>query len=80
MMFLLLILIVGIAAFSIVSSLSMLVKEKQADIAVLKTCGMSSRGVTMIFVIQGALIGILGVVLGAVIGIPLAYNIPEVVN
>lgn len=80
MMFLLLILIVGIAAFSIVSSLSMLVKEKQADIAVLKTCGMSSRGVTMIFVIQGALIGILGVVFGAVIGIPLAYNIPEVVN
>ena len=78
MMFLLLTLIVGIAGFSIVSSLAMLVKEKQSDIAVLRTCGLSARGVTMIFVVQGVAIGIAGVILGTAIGVPLAHNIPLV--
>ena len=80
MMFLLLMLVVGIAAFSIVSSLSMLVKEKKFDIAVLRTCGLSSRDVTMIFVVQGAVIGICGIVLGAIVGLPLAYYVTEVVS
>ena len=80
MMFLLLILVVGIAAFSIVSSLSMLVKEKQFDIAVLRTCGLSSREVTIIFVVQGAVIGICGIFLGALCGLPLAYYVTEVVG
>ena len=80
MMFLLLMLVVGIAAFSIVSSLSMLVQEKQFDIAVLRTCGMSSREVTMIFVVQGAVIGICGIFLGAFCGLPLAYYVTEVVG
>ena len=80
MMFLLLILVVGIAAFSIVSSLSMLVKEKQFDIAVLRTCGLSSFEVTIIFVVQGAVIGICGIFLGALCGLPLAYYVTEVVG
>lgn len=80
MMFLLLMVIVGIAAFSIVSSLSMLVKEKQFDIAVLRTCGLSSRGITMIFIIQGGVVGLLGVLLGIGLGLPLAHHITEVVS
>jgi lipoprotein-releasing system permease protein len=80
MMFLLLSLIVGIAAFSIVSSLSMLVKEKQSDIAVLRTCGLSTRGVMLIFIAQGALIGVCGVLLGTLVGVPLAYHVPDIVS
>jgi|TARA_B110000240_G_C13451307_1_gene432624 lipoprotein-releasing system permease protein len=80
MMFLLLTVIVGIAGFSIVSSLSMLVKEKQFDIAVLRTCGLSSRGITMIFIIQGGVVGLLGVLLGVTLGLPLAHHITVVVS
>ncbi|MEX2489939.1 MAG: lipoprotein-releasing ABC transporter permease subunit [Pseudomonadales bacterium] len=80
MMFILLALVIAIAAFNIISSLSMMVKEKQADIAVLRTLGMSSSRVMMIFVIQGGLIGVLGTVLGILVGLPLAIYIPEIVN
>ncbi len=80
MMFLLLTLIVAIAAFSIVSSLSMLVREKQADIAVLRTCGLSTSGVMSIFLVQGAAIGAAGVMLGTLMGVPLAYLVPDIVQ
>ena len=80
MMFLLLTVIVGIAGFSIISSLSMLVKEKKFDIAVLRTCGLSSRGITMIFIIQGGVVGLLGVLLGVMLGLPLAHHITVVVS
>ncbi|MBD3647351.1 MAG: ABC transporter permease, partial [Pseudomonadales bacterium] len=80
MMFVLLTLVIAIAAFNIVSSLSMMVKEKQSDIAVLRTLGMSSGRVMMVFVIQGGLIGVLGTLLGLVLGLPLAIHIPDIVG
>jgi lipoprotein-releasing system permease protein len=80
MMFLLLAMIVAIAAFNIVSGLSMMVKEKSSDIAVLRTLGLSSRQVMLVFMIHGTLVGAGGVVLGVLLGVPLAYHIPEVVG
>lgn len=80
MMFLLLTLIVMIAAFNTVSGLSMMVKEKQSEIAVLRTMGLRRHQVTSIFVVQGALIGIFGVTFGLLIGLPLAYHVTEIVS
>lgn len=80
MMFLLLTMIVLIAALNTISGLSMMVKEKQAEIAVLRTMGLSRRQVSMIFVVQGTAIGLLGVFLGLVFGLPLAYHVTEIVG
>ncbi|MEX0941754.1 MAG: lipoprotein-releasing ABC transporter permease subunit [Pseudomonadales bacterium] len=80
MMFILLSLIVAIAAFNIVSGLSMMVRDKQADIAVFRTMGLSPFSVMQTFVIQGAMVGLLGTFLGLAIGIPLAVSISEVVS
>ena len=80
MMFLLLSLIVAIAAFNIVSSLSMMVKDKRSDIAVLRTFGLSPGGVMRIFMIQGAVIGVMGVLIGTILGLLLASNITEIVG
>jgi lipoprotein-releasing system permease protein len=80
MMFILLSLIVAIAAFNIVSGLSMMVRDKQADIAVFRTMGLSPSAVMQTFVIQGAMIGLLGTFIGLAIGIPLAASISEVVD
>jgi lipoprotein-releasing system permease protein len=80
MMFILLTLIVAIAAFNIVSGLSMMVKEKQADIAVLRTLGLAPSRVMQVFVIQGTLVGVLGTIGGMLIGVPLAVYIPEVIG
>ena len=78
MMFILLTLIVAIAAFNIVSSLSMMVKDKQADIAVFRTMGLSATGVMQIFMVQGTVVGVLGTVIGLVAGVPLAHYIPGI--
>ncbi len=80
MMFILLSLIVAIAAFNIVSSLSMMVKDKRSDIAVLRTFGLSPGGVMQVFMIQGAVIGVAGVVIGTVLGLILASYITEIVG
>jgi len=80
MMFVLLSLIVTIAAFNIVSSLSMMVKDKQRDIAVLRTFGLSPAGVMLVFMIQGTVIGVVGILAGTLFGLALAYNITEVVG
>ncbi len=80
MMFVLLSLIVAIAAFNIVSSLSMMVKDKQKDIAVLRTFGLPPSSVMQIFMIQGAVIGLAGVLIGSILGLILAFNITEVVG
>ena len=80
MMFVLLLLVVVIAGFTIVSSLSMAVKEKKYDIAILRSCGLSTCNVTVIFMVHGALIGVFGVLLGTIAGLPLAYNITGVVS
>jgi len=79
MMFLLLSLIVAIAAFNIVSSLSMMVKEKRSDIAVLRTFGLSPGGIMRVFMVQGAVIGVMGVSIGTILGLLLANHITEVV-
>jgi lipoprotein-releasing system permease protein len=80
MMFVLLSLIVAIAAFNIISSLSMMVKDKQKDIAVLRTFGLSPAGVMQVFMIQGIVIGVAGILSGTLMGLALAYNITDVVG
>jgi lipoprotein-releasing system permease protein len=79
MMFIILSLIVAVAAFNIVSTLVMAVTDKQADIAILRTLGASPRSVMTIFVVQGALIGFIGLVLGVAGGVMLSCNIDVVV-
>ncbi len=79
MMFIILSMIVAVAAFNIVSTLVMLVQDKQADIAILRTQGASPASVLGIFIVQGTLIGVLGTVLGLAGGIALASNIDVVV-
>jgi len=79
MMGLLLFLVVVIAAFNIISTLVMMVVDKQSDIAILKTFGASPGLVMRIFVVQGATLGAAGTLLGTVLGLLLAYNVDEVV-
>ena len=76
---LLLFVIVAIAAFNIVSILTMMVNEKRADIAVLRTMGASPRAMMAIFMVQGAVIGLAGVAIGALIGVPVALNVGDIV-
>jgi len=79
MMFLIVFLIIAVAAFNIVSSLFMAVKDKQADIAILRTLGASPGSVMKIFLIQGTLIGLMGTLAGVAAGIALALNVDVVV-
>jgi lipoprotein-releasing system permease protein len=79
MMFIILLLIVAVAAFNIVSTLVMAVTDKQSDIAILRTLGASPGGVMKIFIVQGALIGAIGTLIGVAGGIALALNIDVVV-
>jgi len=79
MMFIILSLIVAVAAFNIVSTLVMAVTDKQADIAILRTLGASPGSIMAIFMVQGALIGFIGLGLGIVGGVTLALNIDVVV-
>ncbi len=78
-MFVILTLIVAVAAFNIVSTLIMVVTDKQADIAILRTLGATPRTVMMIFMVQGILIGVFGTMLGLGGGISLALNIETIV-
>ncbi|MFZ5502585.1 MAG: lipoprotein-releasing ABC transporter permease subunit [Pseudomonadota bacterium] len=79
MMFIILSLIVAVAAFNIVSTLVMAVTDKQADIAILRTLGASPRSIMKIFMVQGVVIGVIGTLLGCVSGIALALNLDVVV-
>ena len=79
MMFIILSLIVAVAAFNIVSTLVMAVTDKQADIAILRTLGASPRSIMAVFMVQGALIGFIGLGLGIVGGVTLALNVDVVV-
>jgi lipoprotein-releasing system permease protein len=78
-MFIILTLIVAVAAFNIVSTLVMVVTDKQADIAILRTLGASPASIMGIFLVQGALIGVIGTLLGVAGGVALALNIDVVV-
>lgn len=73
-------LIVIVAAFNIITSLSLLVMEKQNEIAILKTQGLSRKKIMIIFIIQGASSGILGTVLGCVIGLIIALNLSDIMS
>lgn len=79
MMFLILLLIVAVAAFNIVSTLVMTVTDKRADIAILRTLGASPGSILRIFIIQGTLIGAIGLAMGVAGGIALALNVDVVV-
>ena len=78
-MFIILTLIVAVAAFNIVSAQVMVVTDKQADIAILRTLGASPSSILSIFMIQGALIGFIGTLIGVVGGVLLALNVETVV-
>lgn len=79
MMFLILVLIVAVAAFNLLSSLVMAVKDKQSDIAILRTLGVSPVQIGKIFLVQGSLIGFIGTFLGVFFGCLVAYNIDIVI-
>ncbi|MGK7296413.1 MAG: lipoprotein-releasing ABC transporter permease subunit [Candidatus Wenzhouxiangella sp. M2_3B_020] len=79
MMFIILSLIIVVAAFNIISTLVMLVTDKQADIAILKTMGLSPGKVMKVFVVQGMSIGVIGTLLGTAGGIVLALNVEAIV-
>ena len=78
-MFVILALIVGVAAFNIVSTLVMVVTDKQSDIAILRTLGATPRSVMGIFMVQGSVIGVVGTALGLALGIAMALNVETVV-
>jgi lipoprotein-releasing system permease protein len=78
-MFIILMLIVAVAAFNIVSTLVMVVTDKRGDIAILKTQGLTSASVMGIFIVLGAIIGVVGTLLGTVSGVLLALNIETIV-
>lgn len=80
MMGIILFLIVLVGAFGLVSTLVMTVKEKQADIAILRTLGASEGSIMSIFVIQGAIVGVVGVAAGIAAGLLVAYNVGEIVS
>jgi lipoprotein-releasing system permease protein len=79
-MFIILLLIVAVAMFNVISTLVVAVNEKRADIAILRTLGASPRSILGIFMVQGSLIGVGGTLIGTVVGVLLALNVPEVVR
>jgi lipoprotein-releasing system permease protein len=78
-MFILLVLIVLVAAFNIISTLIMVVMEKHKDIAILKSMGASSMGILKIFIIEGGVIGLVGTALGTIVGLGMAFNLDKIV-
>ena len=79
MMFLFLLLIVAVAAFNVVSTLVMAVTDKQSDIAILRTLGASPSSIMQIFIVQGIVIGLVGLAMGVIAGVLLALNIDVVI-
>jgi lipoprotein-releasing system permease protein len=79
-MFVVLLLVVGVAAFNIVSTLVMVVKEKQGDIAILRTLGASPGEILRVFLVQGSTIGVVGTAVGLAAGVALALNLTGIVH
>ncbi len=79
-MFFILFLIVLVAVFNLVSTLVMVVNDKQSDIAILRTQGMSSNQIRKIFMVQGTIIGFVGALIGAILGVILASNVGAVLS
>jgi lipoprotein-releasing system permease protein len=80
MLFLILLLVVAVAAFNIVAALVMVVKDKRGDIAILRTLGAGPRNVLAVFAIQGAFIGLAGTTAGALLGLLLSRNLEALVH
>lgn len=76
--FVILLLVVGVAAFNIVSTLVMVVRDKRGEIAILRTLGASPAGILTIFVLQGALVGLVGTLVGTVVGVLGAWNVSAI--
>ncbi len=79
-MFVILCLIVAVAAFNLVSTLVMLVTDKQADIAILRTLGLTPRSVMAVFMVQGTIVGVVGILLGLLGGVLLTLNLHHVLH
>lgn len=79
MMFIILTLIVAVAAFNLVSTLVMTVTDKRADIAILRTLGASPRSIMLVFMVQGAMVGVIGTLAGLALGLGIAMNIDVIV-
>ncbi len=79
-LFIMLSAVVAVAAFNIVSTMVMVVKSKRRDIAILRTLGSSPRSILSIFVVQGSLIGTLGIALGVILGVLIAANLQTLVH
>ena len=77
--FIVLLLIVAVAAFNIVSTLVMIVTDKQSDVAILRTLGMSPGSIMKIFMVQGTVIGVVGILLGGVFGVLTALNVETII-
>jgi lipoprotein-releasing system permease protein len=79
-LFVILSLVVAVAAFNIVSTMVMVVKDKRRDIAILRTFGSSPGSILSVFVVQGSLIGLLGIVAGVALGMLIAGHLQELVH
>ncbi len=79
MMFIILTLIVAVAAFNLVSTLVMTVTDKRADIAILRTIGASPKSIMAVFMVQGAMVGVIGTLGGLLLGLLIAFNIDVIV-
>ena len=77
--FIVLLLIIAVAAFNIVSTLVMIVTDKQSDVAILRTLGMSPASIMKVFMVQGSVIGIVGTLVGSVLGIITALNVETLI-
>ena len=71
--------VIAVAAFNIITTLIMMIAEKRSDIAVLRTMGMSAHGITGIFLVQGLMLGLIGIVLGMGLGVAVALQLPDIV-
>ena len=80
MMFIILAMIVAVAAFNLVSTLVMTVRDKQAEVAILRTLGASPGAVMRIFMVQGTLVGLLGTLIGVGLGVAVALNVDAIVR
>jgi len=72
--------VIAVAAFNIVSTLVMVVKDKQSDIAILRTAGATPADILRIFITQGGVIGIVGTMAGVLLGVTLALNLENIVQ
>ena len=73
-------LVVAVAAFNVVSTMVMVVKDKRRDIAILRTLGASPRSILSVFFVQGSLIGLLGIAAGVALGVLISVNLQEMVR